>query len=310
MSRTLNQLDLGTSVYIEENGTPKEYILMKKDVDSCILLRAKALEARRMNPTNTAIYEGSEMDNWLTDDTTGFMSLFNAQTQAAIVSRSRPTFDYGDTSCRYISRRAFLLTYGELFLSAPTALEPLTGLTPALMIWKGTSDANTGRIAKNEADQAVNWWLSSPYSSAGFYVVYNNGTSNGISASYAGYWARPALNVSSDTIVSDEGADRIYLMPAQSYREVSFSGKALEVAERPIKAVVEYEATNLYDVVVEVCNNYGDASPVWVPCTSGVEVELTNTVKQTTDWQVGVRCYGKSQGYGYFEEPIVKLGVA
>ena len=116
--------------------------------------------------------------------------------------------------------------------------------------------------------------------------------------------------MASATIVSDEGADRIYLMPAQSYREVSFSGKALEVAERPIKAVVEYEATNLYDVVVEVCNNYGDASPVWVPCTSGVEVELTNTVKQTTDWQVGVRCYGKSQGYGYFEEPIVKLGVA
>lgn len=309
MSRTIKQLDVGTSVYIEEAGVPKEYILLKKDVDGCILLRAKALEARRMNPTNTAIYEGSEMDNWLTDETTGFMSLFNAQTQAAIVSRSRPTFDYGDTSCRYISRRAFLLTYGELFLSTPTALEPLTAIVPALMLWRGTLNAEAARICYNEAGQAVGWWESSPYSATNFCYVSTIGASNDSNATRT-IWARPALNVSSDTIVSDEGAEIIYLMPSKGYREVAFSGKALEVAERPIKAVVEYEATNLYDVVVEVCNNYGDASPVWVPCTSGVEVDLTNTVKQTTDWQVGIRCYGKSQGYGYFEEPIVKLGVA
>jgi hypothetical protein len=165
------------------------------------------------------------------------------------------------------------------------------------------------RIAKKADESAVSWWLRSPYSATNFYYVGNNGIGDPYIATRT-FSVRPALNVAPATIVSDEGADRIYLMPAQSYREVSFSGKALEVAERPIKVVVEYEATNLYDVVVEVCNNYGDASPVWVPCTSGVEVDLTNTVKQTTDWQVGVRCYGKSQGYGYFEEPIVKLGVA
>jgi hypothetical protein len=310
MSRTLSQLDLGTSVYLEENGTPKEYILMKKDIDGCILLRAQALVARRINPTNVSNYEGSEMDNWLVNEKTGYMSLFNTATKNAIISRSRPTFDFGDSECRWISRRAFLLTHGEMFNSTATALEPLTTLVPALFIWKGTIDANSARICKSEADTAVIWWLSSPSSAAYVSYVIYNGTSNSSGASNTSNWARPALNVASVTIVSDEGADRIYLMPAQSYREVSFSGKALEVAERPIKAVVEYEATNLYDVVVEVCNNYGDASPVWVPCTSGVEVDLTNTVKQTTDWQVGVRCYGKSQGYGYFEEPIVKLGVA
>ena len=310
MSRTLSQLDLGTSIFLEENGTPKEYILMKKDVDGCILLRAQALVARRINPTNVSNYEGSEMDNWLINEETGYMSLFDTATKNAIISRSRPTFDFGDSECRWISRRAFLLTQGEMFNSTATALEPLTTLVPALFIWKGTNDANSARVCKSEADAAVGWLLSSPYSATNVCCVINNGASSNSSASSTVSWARPALNVASATIVSDEGADRIYLMPDQSYREVSFSGKALEVAERPIKAVVEYEATNLYDVVVEVCNNYGDASPVWVPCTSGVEVELTNTVKQTTDWQVGVRCYGKSQGYGYFEEPIVKLGVA
>lgn len=308
MSRTISQLDVGTSIYIEEAGVPKEYILLKKDVDGCILLRAKALEARRMNPTNTAIYEGSEMDNWLTDDTTGFMSLFNAQTQAAIVSRSRPTFEYGDAECHYISRRAFLLTYGELFLSTPTALEPLTTIVPSLMLWKGTSDGNSARICYNEAGQAVFWWESSPYSATSFCYVGTNGTSFNHSATNT-LWARPALNVSSDTIVSDEGAEIIYLMPSKGYREVAFSGEVLEIERRPKKAVVEYDATNLYDVAVEICNNYGDANPTWVPCTSGAEVELTNTVKQTENWKVGVRCYGKSSLYGYFEEPIVKLEV-
>ena len=90
MSRTLKQLDLGTSVYLEENGTPKEYILLKKDVDGCILLRAQALEARRINPTNVSNYEGSEMDNWLINEETGYMSLFNTATKNAIISRSRP----------------------------------------------------------------------------------------------------------------------------------------------------------------------------------------------------------------------------
>lgn len=309
MSRTIKQLDVGTSVYIEEAGVPKEYILLKKDVDGCILLRAKALEARRMNPTNTAIYEGSEMDNWLTDETAGFMSLFNAQTQAAIVSRSRPTFEYGDAECHYISRRAFLLTYGELFLSTPTALEPLTTIVPSLMLWKGTSDGNSARICHNEAGQAVYWWESSPYSAANFYYVNTNGASNSGSAAGAN-WARPALNVSSDTIVSDEGAEIIYLMPSKGYREVEFSGKALEIEQRPKKVVVEYNAVNLYDVEVYVCNNYGDANPTWVPCTSGEEVELTNTIKQTENWEVGVKCYGKSSLYGYFEEPVIKMEVA
>ena len=311
MSRTLNQLDLGTSVYLEENGTPKEYILLKKDVDGCILLRAQALVARRINPTNVSNYEGSGMDNWLINEETGYMSLFDTATKNAIVSRSRPTYDYGDTQCRWISRRAFLMTMGEMFHSSTNLdKEPLDSLVPALYIWAKTENANTARICRNESNEAVGWWLSSPYSATSVYYVNRNGASSNYDASYTSYWARPALNVAPATIVSDEGADTIYLLPTQEYREVSFSGKALDVAERPVRAVVEYNTSNLYDVAVYVCNNYGDANPVWVPCTSGVEVNLTNTVKQTTDWQVGVRCYGKSQGYGYFEEPIVKLGVA
>lgn len=306
MSRTLGQLDLGTSVWIAENNVMHEYVLMSKDSAGCIMLRANTVEARRMNPTNVAVYEGSEMDSWLTDDQTGFLSRFDAATLAAIVSRTRPTYSHGDTECHYISRRAFLLTRGELFLSTPTAFEPLKNITSSLMIWKGTDGSSAARIGLNEELSAVVWWLSSPGSASSFFCVGADGASYTGSAANAGYWARPALNVSADTIVSDEGADPIYLLPSGGYREVSFHGKVGEDTNRPSVAVVEYDAVNLYDVVVEVCNNYGDASPVWTPCTSGQQVTLANNSKQTETWQVGVRCYGKSQSYGYFDEPIVR----
>ena len=306
MSRTISQIDLGTSVWIAENNVMHEYVLMSKDSAGCIMLRAKAVESRRMNPTNVAVYEGSEMDNWLTDDQTGFLSRFDAATLAAIVSRTRPTYSYGDTECHYISRRAFLLTQGELFLSTPTALEPLKNITSSLMAWKGTDNPSAARIGLNEELLAVFWWLSSPSSATFFFCVNTSGTSNTVNAANTNYWARPALNVSADTVVSDEGADPIYLLPSGGYREVSFHGKVGEDADRPSVAVVEYDAVKLYDVVVEVCNNYGDANPVWVPCTSGQQVTLANNSKQTETWQVGVRCYGKSQSYGYFDEPIVK----
>ena len=309
MSRTIKDLDLGTSIYIDENGASKEYILISKSADGCIVLRANCYKARRINATNTAVYEDSEMDLWLENEETGFMSLFTAQQKMAFVARSRPIYTYGDTECHYINRRAFLLTYGELFLSTPTALEPLNNIVPSLMLWKHTTDANTARIATDEANHAVYWWESSPYSAPAMCSVNTLGTSGNFAAAFTGNWARPALNVSSDTIVSDEGASTIYLMPSQGYREVSFKAKASELETRPTKAIIDYTATNLYDVVVEVCNNYGDNNPAWVAATSGQEVSLTNATKQTENWQVGIRCYGKSASYGYFEEPIIKLEV-
>lgn len=219
MSRTISQLDVGTSVYIREAGVPKEYVLLKKDDDGCILLRAYALKAMRMNPPKNTKYEGSEMDCYLNNPDTGFLSLFDAQTRAAIVTRPRPTYEDGDEKFHYIDRRAFLLTYGELTQDEPDDLEPLTTLVPALMKWRGTSDRYDARVAYCEDGYPVGWWESSPYSAADFYIVSTYGASSYNSASNTYCWARPALNVSAETIVSDEGAETIYLLPSDTSKE-------------------------------------------------------------------------------------------
>lgn len=303
MSRTISDLDLGTEITLQESGVDTSYILIRKDSYGCVLLRVLCAGSRRMNPTNTTVYEGSEMDDYLINEETGFLSRFDSDTIAVLASRSISTHNYGDTEYHSISRKCYLLSYGELYGSTPSATEPDTSVLPALMIFKGTSGPNTARISSIDEYTAVHWWLRSPYSAASFYYVSTSGSDGG-GASGAGYALRPALNVAPATVVS-EIADKIYLVaPSDPIKKVQFHGKVLETQLRPKKALVQYNAVNLSNITVEVTNNYGDPTPVWVDATGQTEITLANDEKQTTNWQIGVRCYGESYGLGYFEEPL------
>ena len=307
MSRTLRNLCPGTGIWLKENGSDVEYILMYKDSQGGVLLRKDVDQTKRMNATNSTTYEGSEMDVWLSDADSGFLSRFDSATMNAIIARSIPTFSYGDTNCTYIDRRCYLLSQANMFLAAPTATEPELNYSSALMKYYNANDLNTSRIGKLN-NTAVSWWLRSTYSATHYYCVNYNGTQGGNNAAGSS-GVRPALNVSLDTIVSDEGADKIYLMPVLGYREVEFSGLVYSSTAKVKNAMVNYNAVGLYDIDVQITNNYGDTNPVWVDATSQQIVELTNEHKETTEWKIGVRCYGKSSGYGYFEEPIVKMEV-
>lgn len=306
MSRTISQLDLGTEIILRENGAEVPYILIRKDALGCVILRAKTIPNKRMNPKNTTVYEGSEADVWLTNTETGFLSRFDENTLSALVTRSIPTFTYGDTGAHYISRKCYLLSQGDMFGGSATALQPETSCVAALMIWKGTSSPDGARQAYDDgSNSTVIWWLRSPSSAADFYFVYYNGGSNSYSASSTNSF-RPALNVASATIVGDEGTDKIYLLPSliETYT-VEFKGKVVETPLCPTKAVVNYNVFNLSNVAVKVCNNYGDESPTWEDATSQTEINLTNRAKETENYEIGIWCYGESTGYGYFEEPRV-----
>ena len=311
MSRTILDLNLGTEVWLHEtiNGTEESvpYILVKKDSQGGVLLRKDCSEKKRMNPTNT-VYDGCEADVYLSDTETGFLSRFPIGEKTCFQSRSISTFTYGDTVAHSISRRCYLLSYGDLFGAVPTDLEPEVGVTPPLMLYNESLDLSASRVATVNGS-AVVWWLRSAGSAANFWVVNGNGFSYAYNALNAGYALRPALNVAPATIVSDEGADKIYLVTAGVTRTVDFKTKVLELPDRPTKALVKYNANNLSNILVQVCNNYGDTNPVWVNATSMGEVTFANTVKETAEWQVGIRCYGESTGYGYFNEPDILVEV-
>ena len=312
MSRTIADLPLGSVVVLLENSVNTNYILVNKDANGCELLRELALDTnRRMNPTNTTVYETSEMDAYLNNTETGFLSLFDAATLSAISARSISTFTFGDTEAHYISRRCYLPSYGNMFLIVPTAIEPETSYLWALSDWKKTFDSNQMRIAKKADESAVYWWLRSPGSAAGFCCVGNYGGSNAYDAANA-YSVRPALNVAPATIVSDEGADTIYLLPSERAHTLEFKGMVGETNQRPTFGCAHVLGTNVNGIVIKATNNYGDTVPVWQTVQNGAQFEFTNTTKETENWQVGIHVFGAvvtNLSPGYFEEPQMLVEV-
>ena len=307
MSRTLKQIELGSTVWLNENGVDADYILTRKDQNGVELLRKRAYTSRRMNPSNTTVYDGCELDQWLTNTETGFLSLFSETLRSNLVNRSISTFTYDDSDYHYISRSYYLYSYGDIYSTTPSKLYAEANVVPALIVNKGTIDANSARICRNNADtSAVYYWLRSADSATSFWSVSNSGSAYNGSAANSGS-IRPVLNVSSDTIVSDEGADIIYLLPEEKQKIIEFEGKVGESSTRPKKVLVRVNNYNLETISLKVCNNYGDTIPTWETVALGQEMALQNATKQTDNWIIGIQCYGEVIGLsnGYFEEPII-----
>ena len=306
MSRVISQVELGSSVWLRENDTDTEYILTRKDQNGCELLRKYCVSQKRMHSSNVSVYDGCEADQWLTNSETGFLSRFSETLQSNLVNRSISTFTYGDEESHYISRKCYLYSYGDLFMSTPSALYPTVNIILALMLNKNVLDANSARIARNPANtENVRWWLRSASSATNFWNVVDTGTSYNISASSTVYWMRPVLNVSPDTIVSDEGANIIYLLPEEKPRVVEYKGRIGVASAFPTYGCVKVDTSNLTNTVIKVTNNWGDGVPVWQTVQNDVQFQFANTEKQTENWELGIWFYGETPNLidGYSEQP-------
>lgn len=132
-----------------------------------------------------------------------------------------------------------------------------------------------------------------------------------IHAATAWICPRPAFKVRNGTMVSDETEDTIYILPdpAHLYRELEFVAYLGEAENRPKKAKVQVEITNATESSIKISNNAKDANPVWVECANGGAAELANTVKETTNWELGVKIYAKSGGHATVGEPALIVEV-
>lgn len=327
MSRTIADLTAGALVYVDEiiSGetvhTPYIYLGLD-DNGNARLLRQYAVLAKRMHSSNVASYAGCEMDLWLEDTNDGFLARFDAATINAMVQTAIKYVDCnqspdGTAQVLQISRRCFLLSYSEEGYGDDPAGNEGSSFLPALKAFylsrhpgESTVSDNNARITKQKNETAVSAWMRSAFSASLFRGVNTSGLANGNTATSANYWPRPALSVAPATIVSDEGADAIFLLPDGRRTTWNVEAKMAvgESALRPTHAKVALDADGMTDVTVQVCNNYGDASPAWVTVTDGEAATLTNTVKETTNWEIGVRIVAVSgTNLGYVGEPIVTI---
>ncbi|MGN1193813.1 MAG: DUF6273 domain-containing protein [Dorea sp.] len=308
MARKISEMSVGV-IYLDEtvDGVLSHVPYWNLGADSSgnyILLRECTTMTKRMNATNVAVYDGCEMDLYLENEESGFLSRFDAATRACFVSTQIKCNNISTGEIAVIARRCFLLSCTELgYATTPdegssylTALQSITGKT-----------GNNARIAYNEALTAVSWWMRSAYSESQFRCVVSSGYAGSLSASNASYWLRPALSVSPDTLVSDETEETIYLLPdaSKTYRSINatISMGASEKRPKKMRPIVTIE--NCTESTIEVSNNAKDTDPVWVTATNNEEVETPNTTKETDNWEIGVRITAKSGGKGIVHEPII-----
>ena len=303
-NQTIADLALGSTIYLYENGEPTEYFIAEHGTNETTIVRGLLYNVRRMNATNVATYNGCEMDVWLSDISSGFLSVFDTATRSAFTAKTIKVQDIDQGAVIELARTAFLLSCSELGYGASpdegnsmmTAFEAYTGLA-----------GNSARISYNSAAAAQYWWLRSPSSATQFRGVHTNGTLSVFNASISNVWVRPALSVANATSVSDDTEETIYLLPDPNKKYTSVDGVMIvgTTSSRPSKARLIIPVNNLYDTELYVSNNAGDANPVWVACTNGGTCTLANTTKETTDWTLGVKMYGKSGGRGSFGEPVL-----
>ena len=292
MSRKLGDLQ-PCIIYLDEKQVHKPYFYLGLDNGGhSRLLREHALVQRRMHSVNVAAYGGCEADLWLENEDTGFLSYFDEATINALVPTTICYSDYtqsADGTVEYIEavRRAMFLSYkeygyggsetGKSFLPA---IEAITGKT-----------ANNARICYTESLSAVHVWMSSGYSASQFRLVYTNGSAVNSYAAIGNFWFRPALSVSPDTLVSDEGADSIFLLPEgrRTYWQIGAVVNLGSSADRPVKAKLLIPEMNIQEATYEISNNAKDENPVWVKIQNGGVADLENTEKETDDWEIAVK---------------------
>ena len=311
MSRTISQLTAGVGVWIDENGTHTEYIYLGIDGSgNCRLLRKYAAVAKRMNATNVAHYDGCEADLWMENEQTGFLSRFDAATINALEPTTICMSDYtlnegGTVEYPEITRRCMALSYKELGYGGS---ETDVSFLAALQTYYDTTNANTARIGRNSDETAVGWWARSGYYASQFRVVISNGGADSFNATIGSLWQRPAISVAPATIVSDEGADSIFLLPEgrRTYWEIQATALLGSSAARPKKAKLMVAETSITEATYQVSNNAKDANPVWVNCQNGGVCDLANTSKETTDYELGVKINAKASVYnGRVGEPVL-----
>lgn len=219
-------------------------------------------------PSNANVW-----DNWNEyDGEAGFLTGFGTEMKAALLTTTlkvaKPTVDGGGSET--FQDKVFLLSKAEVGLGSENGISE--GSKLALF-----SDSNSRKayptpqaVSNNEctnilisASKPCYWWLRSPYSMSAHYVlrVYTDGESEINSASIGDSGIRPALNLSSDILVSDSPDNEGYYTiiwnnnpntpPSITVPEIVRSGKNLTVTWSssidPDGDTVSYELERQYN---------------------------------------------------------------
>lgn len=206
----------GSIIKLNESGIPVEYIIVQQGKpasgnydDSCngTWVRRKDIYSNRQwHTSNVNDYANSAIDSWLNNESSGFLSLLDADIRAAVKTVKIPYRPGSGTSytvssgANGLSCKAFLLSMKEVDLTP--RYSPTEGA--ALEYFSG--GGNSQRVANLNGSPA-RWWSRSPYCYSDndtAYCVKLDGAASSWLCSNS-YGCCPALILDSELLVSDDG---------------------------------------------------------------------------------------------------------
>ena len=208
-----SDIAVGSTVYLMENGTPAEYLVVNQGIpsdsnlydsscDGMWLLRKYVYGSVTLSGASSRKYSESEHHTYLNGT---FFNLFDSKTQSAIKQVKIPYWSgSGGSSSVYsgssgLSTKVFSLGGYEVgWTTSTSSAFPIDGA--CLSYFKGAN--NSTRVAYY-GGYATGWWTRSPYAAGSYnyyWCVEYTGASNYTTNSYS---IRPALILPS-TALFDE----------------------------------------------------------------------------------------------------------
>lgn len=216
MSTKLSALSVGSSVYLNVNGSKKEFLVVHQGLPSSLydsscngtwLLMKEIYEKRVWSSSNNS-YKDSSIHSYLNST---FLGLFDSDIQSAIKQVKLPyqngTGSGGSVASgsNGLSAKVFLLGGYEVgWTTSTNQYFPVDGA--CLKYFEGTSSTDSKRIAAYDGTATL-WWLRSPNTDGTYYVwfVGTNGYYRNDDCSVS-FGVRPALVLDSSLSVSDDGS--------------------------------------------------------------------------------------------------------
>lgn len=138
IGKMLSDYAEGDIVYLNENGNPVAFYVVKHNYESdlnspgrTLLVRKDCYGSIQWNSAGNNEYAGSTIDNWLNGT---YKSLLDASVQEAMGSTIFEYFSYSAAKVTTLFRSVFLLSCTELGFNGATAPHAITGEGEALPI--------------------------------------------------------------------------------------------------------------------------------------------------------------------------------
>ena len=220
------ELAVGSSIWLNENGTLAEYLVVNQGIpsestlydsscDGVWLLRKDCYESRQWHSSNSNSYSASTIHSYLNSS---FLNLFDTNTQNAIKQVKIPYVNGTAGSAiasgaNGLEVKVFLLCGYEVgFTQSDNQYFPIDGACLDYFI----GVAQTVRIAKINGSATL-WWLRSLYNyrNTSTWCVSAQGLYGGQTCSNS-YGIRPALVLPSDCKLTDNGEGKLILVGGAS----------------------------------------------------------------------------------------------